>query len=542
MSRVDLVWSGSAEGAPRWSLGTVYATEGTVAALHQKVEEVLQDSSAEYLLFWDSALGHPDERSVRAALSRPGDLWHAGLKLGQGGRPRLLNAVSPTWMLNRDPDPDQEATSWRVSLRACLVRTAVLRSLGQIRPTFKSLDAAALELGHRCVFRGALTRHLPTLVPGAAPPTSASLPLEDEARFVLHRSGRFWMRWALVRAVLTGTPWGQVHRALRSVRSDPRFKEPEPYRRPDPEAEHSPEDARVTVLIPTIDRYPYLRNLLTQLGQQTLRPAEVIIVDQTPAAERDLKLVEDFPALPLQVYHLEEAGQCTSRNLGLARASGDYVLLLDDDVEIAPTFVEDHLRSLARHGAHASCGVIDEVGAGPRPSQFNLLRVSEVFPAGNTLLPREVLRRSGLFDLAYNRGARADGDLGMRVYLSGALIVLNPGIPVLHHRAPRGGLRAHRARVVTYASSRTQLWHRHIPSATEVYLARRYFSAEQVREMLWLRALGTLSIRGPWFLKLAKIGVGLVLLPNTLLRLAQRYEQAVQMSKRYPEIPTLPDR
>jgi len=202
--------------------------------------------------------------------------------------------------------------------------------------------------------------------------------------------------------------------------------------------------------------------------------------------------------------------------------------------------IEDHLRTLERFQAEVSSGVADEVGAGPLPEAFTYLRASDVFPTNNTLIRREVLYRSGLFDLAYEHGQRADGDLGMRVYLSGALMVLNPKIRILHHHAPRGGLRAHKARVITFASSRKYITHRHLPSVTEIYLAKRYFTPHQVREMLWLRVLGTFRLKGPWWKQALKVIVSGLLLPHTLWVIRKRVRKAERMfAEGYPRIETL---
>jgi glycosyltransferase involved in cell wall biosynthesis len=252
-----------------------------------------------------------------------------------------------------------------------------------------------------------------------------------------------------------------------------------------------------------------------------------------------MALANEFPDLPVQFIYRDQPGQCTSRNAGLQMLHGDYILLLDDDVEIAPNLIEAHLQNLAHFNAEASVGVAEEVGAGPLPKNFTYTRVSDVFPAGNTLVSRTTLEKSGLFDLAYERGARADGDLGMRVYLSGALIVLNPAISVLHHHAPRGGLRAHKARIVTYASSRKKLTQRHLPSNTEIYLAMRYFTRQQVTEMLWQQAFGTFSTRGGKLKKLAKGAISLACLFDTLRQIRKNHSAAKQMLCEFPKIPTL---
>ena len=42
------------------------------------------------------------------------------------------------------------------------------------------------------------------------------------------------------------------------------------------------------------------------------------------------------------------------------------------------------------------------------------------------MIRKSLLQDSGLFDLAYDRGQRADHDLGMRLYLNGAFMVRTP--------------------------------------------------------------------------------------------------------------------
>ena len=458
-----------------------------------------------------------------------------------GGSPGLLDFVNPTWMLNRDPDPSIEATSWRLSLRACLVRTEVLRQMGSVQTGFRTLEAAALEMGHGYISRGVFTRYVPWLVPSHVKADPAIMPFEDELRFVYYRVGAFWSRWALGRAILSGYVAPRVaYRAWSKVARSVRPQERAPFLQADENKPAPLGDARVTVLIPTLDRYPYLRVLLHQLRRQTVQPHEIIVIDQTAQERRDTTLASEFDCLPLQVLYRDQPGQCSSRNAGLEASTGDYILFIDDDDEVKPDLIELHLKSLDRFSADASCGVAEEVGAGPLPEGFRYVRMSDVFPTDDTLVRRDLLVRSGLFDLAYDRGQRADGDLGMRAYMSGAYMVLNPQISVLHHHAPQGGLRAHKARVITYASSRQNLRHRQLPSVSDVYLAMRYFTPRQVREMLWLGAFGTFSIRGSLPKKLLKMVMGAFYLPNTIWQIKQRRAAAAAMLSKYPVIPELP--
>ena len=173
------------------------------------------------------------------------------------------------------------------------------------------------------------------------------------------------------------------------------------------------------------------------------------------------------------------------------------------------------------------------------PVDFRFMRFSDVFPAGNSMIRRCVLHKSGLFDLAYDRGQRADHDLGMRLYLSGEMMILNPQIEVLHHHAPMGGLREHKARVNTYAASRSKVFSRVLPSVSDLYLSKRYFTPKQVRERLWIDILGTFRLKGPAWKRLLKVLVSTISLPANIHLVNKREEISHQMLTSYPQIPDL---
>lgn len=537
--QVDLfVTRGSATGVI-WELGRVYTLPERVEDARGAVLEYLSGAEAEAILFWDMNLGAPAPAAILGTLKSAGDVWHAGLLLGTAGEPGIIDFIQPTWMLNVDAPGDRVSTSWRLSLRAALIPLRILRAHGWVRPEFMSLDAAALELGFRYFSAGALVRHAPVLI-GEGDAKRPALRFSDEMTFARCCFSRTWATYACVRAVASGyvSAWTAFN-AWQNTASVTRGSKRQPDRCDDERQELLEHQPRVSVLIPTVDRYPFLEVLLDQLRTQTVTPFEIVVIDQT-RKDRRITLKSKFTDLPLQVIEQDEPGQCSSRNAGLQVCSGSHILFLDDDDEVQPDLIERHLRSLARYRADVSCGVADEVGAGPLPEHFRRIRATDVFPTNNAMVTRESLRTSGLFDLAYNRGQRADRDLGMRLYLSGALMVLNPEISVLHHHAPSGGLRTHKARVITYASSRKSLTQLQIPSATEFYLERRYFTRNQVRESMWIRVLSTFGGGGGVFRKLAKMLTATALLPDTIRKVRKNYVQATDMLSKYPKISSFP--
>ncbi len=360
--------------------------------------------------------------------------------------------------------------------------------------------------------------------------------MADEFRFLRLRYGRLWALWAWGRAVRHGEALAATTRALRASRIAAMPAPGELHAVGNPLLDPSPAPA-VTVLIPTLDRYPHLFALLHQLRAQTVPPLEIIVVDQTEAAARDTEWPARFADLPLRPLWRDTAGQCSSRNAGLAAARGEVVLFLDDDDEVPPDLIARHLDYLARSGVDASCGVAEELGAGPLPAGFRLVRDSDVFPTNNALLRATALADSGLFDLAYERGERADGDLGMRLYLAGKTLGLNPGASVVHLHAPRGGLRRHNARVVTRGGSRSTLRRRHLLASTEGYFWSRYFTPRQVNEALLIRTVGTLR-GGQGWRRPARAVLMALLLPDTWRQNRTRLAQGQALLARYPSIPT----
>ena len=538
MSNVTLVMLQPEKTPIHWTIGEKKVSKPDVRSLTDVIKDLLLNTNTDAVLFWDNLSYLPSNDLIEYLLESSNDVWHAGLRMGLSGKPEMLNYVNPTWMLNRDPDPNKAATSWRLSLRACLCRTEVLRQIGTLEPGFETLEGAGLELGYRCIRAGVFIRYIPELLPVDFAQEKVIIPLADQLRFIQLGFGGKWAKWTKFRTVLANPRayFSTAHVQKIAQGADTAGREVKPYQRSLPTQGITP-SGKVSVLIPTIRRYPYLRTLLGQLRNQTVPPYEIIVVDQTPQSERDAELPKDFSDLPVRWHYLDKAGQCSSRNMGLRYAQGDYVLFVDDDDEVSSDLIEKHLRNLNVYKCSISSGAALEPDQKELPADFRFLRLSNVFPTNNTMIRKDVLRKTGLFDLAYDHGQRADHDLGMRLYLAGELMVLDPSICLLHHHAPMGGLREHKARVHTYAKSRTSVWHFNLLTVSDLYLAKRYFTPLQVKESRVINLLGTFSIHGSKLRKILKALVALVLLPKNIYEIRKRNRIADQWLKVYPQIP-----
>ena len=101
-----------------------------------------------------------------------------------------------------------------------------------------------------------------------------------------------------------------------------------------------------SVLIASYRRPESLARCLRALGSQDLVPGEVLVIWQA-ADEATRQAVEElskgFP-FPLRAIHSPQAGIVPAENAGLAQATGDVVLLTDDDAIPPPDWVAKHLK------------------------------------------------------------------------------------------------------------------------------------------------------------------------------------------------------
>ena len=239
---------------------------------------------------------------------------------------------------------------------------------------------------------GAFVRHVPNLIEQQPVTPPLELSVDDQLLFIHSQYGTVWTVWTAIRTFLDGSASiPELLTANKKLRTNPGRAKDRPYEHGQLKAK-LPVDPKVSIVIPTVNRYPYLRELLSQLRTQTITPYEVIVVDQTPEVSRDQTLQNDFADLPIQWFTLKRAGQCSSRNFALQKATGDFIFFIDDDDSIPEDLIEKHLTSLSGFAADVSNGIAYEKEAGEVPSDFRFVRVSDVFPTNNTMIRKSLLQ------------------------------------------------------------------------------------------------------------------------------------------------------
>ena len=97
---------------------------------------------------------------------------------------------------------------------------------------------------------------------------------------------------------------------------------------------------KYSIIVPVYNRPDEVDELLASLCSQTLKDFEVIIVED--GSQKPCKDVCDKYAniLDLHYYLKENSGPGQSRNYGVERAQGQYVIILDSDVVLPEGYLE----------------------------------------------------------------------------------------------------------------------------------------------------------------------------------------------------------
>jgi GT2 family glycosyltransferase len=231
----------------------------------------------------------------------------------------------------------------------------------------------------------------------------------------------------------------------------------------------------VSVIIPNWNGIAHLPVCLDSLVRQTYKPVEVIVVDNA-STDGSRELVQESYSWAHVEALAENQGFTGACNAGLRAAQGEIVILLNNDTEAEPDWVEQVVAAFGRHpeaGMVASKMLLfdrrdhlhtagDFVRIDGRPGNRGVWQAdgpeySEermVFSAcgGSSAYRRAMLDEIGLLDDDYFFSLE-DVDLGWRAQLSGWRCVYAPGAVVYHKlKATGGGITS------SYYDGRNLIW------------------------------------------------------------------------------------
>ena len=202
----------------------------------------------------------------------------------------------------------------------------------------------------------------------------------------------------------------------------------------------------LSAIICTYNRVKLLRNALESLLPQTIDKEhyELIVIDDGSSDATQECVLSYSDKLPLKYFFQRNAGLASAKNHGIFASSGDILLFLDDDDNLATNFFEQHLNTHKNY-PEENFAVLNYttwdpnikitllmkfiVGTGAFLFSYPNLKHNQIldftyFWGGRSSCKRKFLLDHGVFNPVFRFGCE-DIELGFRLSKYGMKVVFN---------------------------------------------------------------------------------------------------------------------
>ena len=211
---------------------------------------------------------------------------------------------------------------------------------------------------------------------------------------------------------------------------------------------------KVSVVIPTLNRADLVAQTIDRIERQTVDRSlyEIVVVDNSSTDHTQQVLAQKSVTYPnLRIHSQTKRGAAATRNVGIRKADGEFVLFIDDDIFAEPTLIESHLKY---QNANPGTSVIGSVSAPWEKASDPFLRYLRdkrimnpysikcgpmdfsYYHTGNVSTPRKMLLDVGGFNEEFSVYGMEDIELGYRLEKMGCRMVSGKDAKALHQYTP----------------------------------------------------------------------------------------------------------
>ena len=245
---------------------------------------------------------------------------------------------------------------------------------------------------------------------------------------------------------------------------------------------------RYSIIVPVYNRPDEVDELLDSLTRQTFTDFEVIIVEDGSAVPCKTVCDKYAGRLAIRYFMKPNSGPGQSRNYGVERATGDYVLILDSDVVVPAGYLQAVDDELKRKPCEAFGGP-DRAADTFTPTQKAIsYSMTSFFTTGGIRGGKKKLDK--FYPRSFNMGVRRDVynklggfskmrfgediDFSIRIFKAGCRCRLFPGAWVYHKR--RTDFRTFWRQVFNSGIARINLYKKYPESLKLVHLLPMVFT------------------------------------------------------------------
>lgn len=146
----------------------------------------------------------------------------------------------------------------------------------------------------------------------------------------------------------------------------------------------------ISVIIPIYNAEQWIQKTLDCIKRQTFSDLEILLIDDG-STDQSGQICDNFANSDSKVhcFHQKNMGVSAARNLGIKKATGEYITFLDADDEIEENYFEELFISIGQADV-AVCDVVCKDRKGKEVSRFSMKKqILEQTDAVNLLLTRK---------------------------------------------------------------------------------------------------------------------------------------------------------
>ncbi len=270
----------------------------------------------------------------------------------------------------------------------------------------------------------------------------------------------------------------------------------------------------VSIVIPSYNRGKVLIDTIDYLLELAIEASEIIVVDQTqnPSIEVKRALDDWHASQDIQWVVLSQPSVVAAMNVGLQRATGDYVLFLDDDIKPISGLIEHYQSATDSKEYGIVAGRVIQPWNNPEGDadntsehfSFNALNASSApyFIGANVLVNRRIATQLGGFDENFVGTAHDyEREFSDRVLSAGFDIGYCGPAAVYHLKEQSGGIR-------TYGHFLKTMKPHHAVGAYYYILRSKRVKKKplEILRRLRQRVVTRTHLKQPWWIPLTLIG------------------------------------
>ena len=186
------------------------------------------------------------------------------------------------------------------------------------------------------------------------------------------------------------------------------------------------EDIKISVIIKTYNEQAGIAKTITSIRDNLSNYSHEIIVADSLSSDDTQAIALEHGAKVATLVNGDERCCGVGHQLGYLHAQGEFLLLMDGDMELAPGFIEQGIAYLDTHRDYAGvAGMVEMDDAQSYEFKSRKQRIHKIYPVGDTshLGGGGLYRRSAIEKIGYltNRNLHAyeEAELGMRLKHAG---------------------------------------------------------------------------------------------------------------------------